>query len=80
MKNTDEAQKIISYKHAFAGEHGERVLADLRRLSTYDRSAVSAIDNKNPIPIDPLRLAFQEGQRSVIVYILRKLKQDAYKE
>ena len=69
-RNEVTNQKIADAKNTFGTESGERVLNDLIALSTYNRSAVPPVHGA---PIDPYRIAYCEGQRSVILYIKRLL-------
>ena len=71
MTNEDiHRQLVIDYKETFESPHGKRVLEDLRRKTTYDKSSVS-FNRTNPIDIN--RLVYDEGQRAMLVYILRML-------
>lgn len=65
---------ISSYHRVFRGEAGPAVLKDLRRKClTFDRSSMGC----NP-ELDPQKLAYFEGQRSVLLHIYRMLKTDPY--
>jgi len=73
-KVSDEAQQkrslLIDYRATFRSEDGERVLKDLMAnhhvfTGTFDK--------------DPMVMAFREGERSVIMAILDKLRVDPEK-
>jgi hypothetical protein len=70
MLNDSQKALIGSYKRCFATEDGATVLKDLRANSTMDRTATTAgrIKTKD--------LIWHEAQRSVILYILRKIAYD----
>jgi len=55
---------IIDFGVTFGTENGKRVLAQLRKLTTYNRSSI--LPNSE---IDVNRLIYDEGQRVVIIYI-----------
>lgn len=73
MSNTDKTQGkrtvalAIDYKRTFQSEHGERVLRHLMKRFGILNSTMT--DN-------PYLTAFNEGQRSVVIEIIRKLKID----
>ena len=54
-------------KQIFSTEQGLRVLRHLQGLSNH---SWPRLDN----PIDPYRLAYDEGQRSVICYIIKMVE------
>jgi hypothetical protein len=64
---TEVKQEIIDFKEVFGSVQGKRVFERLRKLSNYDYTRVGQI-------IDPCRLAYDEGQRSVICYIINKVE------
>ena len=55
--------------NTFESPEGKRVLEDLKKKTTYDSTGVVY-----GIKIDPLTLAFDEGRRWMILYILKKLR------
>ena len=61
--------------NAFTSEGGKRVLVKLRSLTTYDRSSIRPNE-----PIDTNRLIYDEGQRAVIIYIMKQLRKDLHKD
>lgn len=63
-------QLVMDYHNTFGSEHGKRVLADLKRLSTIDRPAMSP----KPSPIDTNRLIYDEAQRSLVLYIIKNVE------
>lgn len=68
-----EYKKLVDdYHEIFGTSEGKRILADLRKKSTYDRSSVSGDKRET---IDPYRLAYDEGQRAMIIYIIRKINE-----
>lgn len=66
-------QLIRDYKYTFGSPDSGRVVGDLKRLANYDLVLVP-LDNSGRI--DSHQVMFNEGQRSVIVHILRKIKVD----
>lgn len=70
-----ERQLIKDFKETFGTPHGQRVLAKLRTLSTYDYSRMPIDRN-----IDPYRVVADEAQRSVVCYIINKVEADLDKE
>lgn len=64
---------MISYKSAFGGEAADKVLDDLKEYCRWDKPVF--IKNENAAA-DPLELAFLDGRRDVIHYILRNIKVD----
>lgn len=57
-------QRIIDYKKTFESEHGKEVLRDL----------INQFHIFNPMPTDMTKLAYMEGQRSVVLSIIHKTK------
>ena len=69
-------QLVIDYKEAFNGEHGKRVLNDLRRKClSFDLTAQQVNQN-----FDSNKEWYQEGQRSVLLHIYTMLNKDPYEE
>ena len=69
-------QLITDFSLVFHSEHGKRVLADLRvKCPAFDRSALQT----NP-KLDLNTEMYQAGQRSVLLYIYKKLNTDPYEE
>lgn len=68
MDNTEAEQaarnRIVDYKQTFESVHGKEVLRDL--INTYHIL--------NPMSSDLTKLAYMEGQRSVVLAILHKTK------
>ena len=76
MKMTEEEKKeqlIRDYKYIFSIPEGKRVLENLKRLGNYDLSIVP-LDNNGQVDI--YQVMKNEGQRAVIVHILRKIRTD----
>jgi len=75
MKDRDQEAKqlIMDYRFTFGSDEGKRVLADIERLAKFNLSIVP-LDQQGRI--DPMAVMRNEGQRSVLVHIYRKLKQD----
>jgi hypothetical protein len=59
-------QLVMDYKNTFESEAGKRVLADLINRTTMYNVRLQS-------PIDSYQVVLEEGRRSVIVYILKKL-------
>jgi len=74
-KKREEAVEQLTrdYKYTFGSPDSERVVKDLKGLANYDLVLVP-LDNNGRI--DSHQVMFNEGQRSVIVHILRKIKVD----
>lgn len=72
-----QKQLVMDFQNTFTSEGGKRVLADLRKKSTYDVSSISTDKSR---PIDVNRLIYDEGQRAVIIYIFRMLGMKLDKE
>lgn len=73
-KREEAAEQLIrDYKYTFGSPDSERVVGDLKRLANYDLVLIP-VDNNGRI--DTNQVMFNEGQRSVIVHILRKIKVD----
>ena len=64
---TRQKANIQAYKFTFESEHGQKVLYDLIKAHCLSMSYV---------PSDPYGTAFNEGARSVVNTILRKLAFD----
>jgi hypothetical protein len=60
-------QEIVDFKETFGSVQGKRVLERLVKLSNYKYVRIDQ-------PIDPYRLAYDEGQRSVVCYIVNKVE------
>jgi hypothetical protein len=70
MALTREQYKLAeAYKMVFAGEDGQLVLADLRRLGNIDRPHLTSGD-----AIDPNLLIFYEAQRTLVLGIIHKIE------
>lgn len=67
-KNESKEQLLMDYKEVFGTEAGKRVLHDIERLTTFGRSSVSPGK-----PIDVNKLIYDEGQRSMFLYIVKKI-------
>lgn len=66
-----EKQLAISYKEVFNGPHGERVLADLKRLSNYDY----VIWKRDTLGrIDPYDVTMRAAKRSLINHIVNQIE------
>ena len=75
MKDRDEKQLIIDYLQTFEPEAGQRVLDNLKKLS---KVLLSTVPMGNDGKLDPYMMAYQNGQRSVLVHIYAKLRKDPY--
>ena len=71
----DEKQTIIYYQQTFEPEAGKRVLDNLKKLS---RVLLATVPMDNDGKLDPYMMAYQNGQRSVLVHIYAKLRKDPY--
>lgn len=72
MTDEEKAEQLIrDYKFAFGSPDGKRVLEDLKRLANYDLVLVP-LDNNGRI--DSHQVMRNEGNREVVVHILRKIK------
>lgn len=67
-KATEPDQLLIDYKEVFNSEAGKRVLRDIERKTTFGRPAIPAGG-----PIDVNSLIRDEAQRSMFLYILKKI-------
>jgi hypothetical protein len=73
MKEPTEKEKqlIISYKETFGGEHGQRVLADLKRISNYDY----VIWKRDTLGrLDPYDITVRAAKRSVVNHIVSQIE------
>jgi len=71
-KLTDEQkQLLISYNETFNGPHGKRVLKDLRTHSHFNYAIVPKDSTGR---IDVSEVLRREGQRSVIIHIIRQME------
>lgn len=61
MTEKEYAAFLDDIRLTFGSERGKRVMADLRKSFTY-----RAMDQQE---LEPLRLAYREGQRSVVLKI-----------
>lgn len=68
VKKTEPEQLFIDYKETFMTEAGKRVLHDLDRKTTFGRPAIQATG-----PVDVNRLIYSEAQRSMFLYIIKKV-------
>ena len=65
--DSEARQNTVDFKQLFGSEQGKRVQAKLISLSNYKYVRVGD-------SIDSHRLAFDEGQRSVVCYIINKVE------
>jgi hypothetical protein len=65
--DTEQKQEITDFKEVFGSVQGKRVLERLIKLSNYRYVRIDQ-------PIDPYRLAYDEGQRSVLCYVINKVE------
>lgn len=72
MKQTTKKRisKSYLYKKVFGSDEGSKVLQDLM----VNCNMMSNMCTRSPI--DPLDLAYKEGQRSVCLHILKLVKED----
>ncbi len=76
---TDEEktiQLVMDYKRTFETLEGKRVLANLRKISRFD---LSVIPTGNDGHTDIYEVMRNEGQRSVVLHILKKIETDLSK-
>ena len=66
-------QLVSDYKNTFGSPEGERVLGDLKRLANIDFSIIPLNGNGQ---IDINQVMVNEGQRAVVIHILRKISVD----
>lgn len=66
-----EKQKLIDYRETFNGKHGAKVLEDLKKHSNFNYSVVPK-DSMGRIDVS--EVLRREGQRSVIIHIIRQLE------
>lgn len=67
VKRQERAEIIRAYKRVFESEDGKRVLADLMKNAHMYRSTMDP---------NPHELAYKEGERSMVLKILRTIKAD----
>ena len=65
----EHRQLVAAYKKIFATDEGQQVLADLKRYSTLSRPSIVPGQ-----PIDLQRVLYDEAQRAVLLYVIRKLE------
>lgn len=69
--------KQVDYKTTFGTEHGKRVLKDLMNCFHVVNGTTLARPHPNgPSMIDPYLSIYNEGQRSVVVGIMKMLSED----
>lgn len=68
--NHKQVDKVIDYKTVFESEAGKEVLYDLMKVGSFLQSSFDS---------DPITMAFNEGQRNMVLRILTLLKQDPMK-
>ena len=71
MMNSEQKQLLIDYKMAFNTEGGKRIIKDLMNISNFN---VSVIPRDGTGKIDPFDVVRREGQRSVIIHIIRQME------
>ena len=72
--STDENKQLsMAYKNLFEGESADKVIQDLKDYCRWDMPVF--VKNSSGYA-DPLELAFLDGRRDVIHYILREIKKD----
>ena len=67
----DQKQLLISYNEVFNGPHGKRVLKDLMKHANFNYAVVP---KDNTGKIDVSEVLRREGQRSVIIHIIRQME------
>jgi len=70
-RDKEQTMIIAAYQRLFNTEDGKIVLEDLKKKSTYNRSAV--LDKLN---INPNQILYDEAQRSMVLYIERNINID----
>jgi hypothetical protein len=69
--NLDHLAKIADFQQTFKTENGRNVLRELMRISGFLQTSF--------VQGDPYTAAFNEGQRAIVIEILKKLKVDIKK-
>ena len=77
MNRKETKQLILDYKEVFESFAGERVLADLRKLS---HLMINAPCKDNLGRLDPWMEIRKDGQKSVLVHIYKMLNKDPNEE
>jgi hypothetical protein len=76
VRARDKKQLIRDFRFAFGSPEGKRVLEDLRhRAMMIDMSAVELDKHLNTNGV-----MFNEGRRSVLLYIYKMIESDPYKD
>jgi len=71
MSEEDRKQLVMTYKRCFATEDGKRVLADLKRLTTFATPAI--LPSRG---VDTNKLIYDEAQRCVVLAIVAMVEAD----
>ena len=75
--DADRFSSIQDIQMTFGTPHGERVLARLKKLAGYDAAKVPIGNDGH---LDVHELVRNEGQRSVVVHIVRQMNIDLSKD
>jgi hypothetical protein len=67
----DDKQKLIDYNETFNSVHGKRVLKDIMRIANFNYAVVPKDSTGK---IDVSEVLRREGQRSVIIHIIRQME------
>ena len=68
-------QLVIAYKNSFESPEGKLVLDDLKKHCPLLTESINCSNG-----IDTNKLVYQEGQRSVLLYIFKMLRRDPNEE
>jgi hypothetical protein len=71
--SSEMRELLIAHKQCFESEAGGKVLKDLK---SYCMWMQPTFQKRGDAPADPLEMAFLEGRRDVLTYILRNTKAD----
>ena len=66
-KRKEKYELLLAYKEVFGSERGQKVLLDMMKTFHFFSSSMSE---------NPEETAFKEGERSVVLRILRSIEQD----
>jgi hypothetical protein len=69
----EHKELITAFKQGFDTESGGKILKDLK---SYCMWMQPTFQKRGDAPADPLEMAFLEGRRDVITYILRNINLD----
>lgn len=67
FKRHERAETLRAYKRVFESDDGKKILGDMMKAHHIYRSTMDA---------NPYEMAYREGERSVVLRILRAIKTD----